>query len=108
MKIVNGRLAQSIRVQGMLKDGNGLGYIHIAAEVEMPSPSAMKTGLLEEPKIACKQLIELYLSETQRADAFDAFIIPPGSKEGSRVLEKGNYDIHSAEFDTAVLIECVK
>ncbi|CAB9522368.1 expressed unknown protein [Seminavis robusta] len=111
MKIVNGHLAQSIRAQGMLKEPNEFGYIHIAAEIEMPSPfhknSAMKAGLLEELKVACKELLELYPGEVQRADVFDAFIIPPGSKEGREVLDKGNYDIHVAEFDTAVLIECV-
>jgi hypothetical protein len=95
----------------MLKDGNGFGYIHIAAEIEMPlafcKNSTMKAGLLEELKAACKLLFELYPSEVQQADVFDANLIPPGSKEGRRVLKKGNYDVHIAKFDTAVLIECV-
>lgn len=109
MKIVNGHLAQSIRAQGMLQEGNGFGYIHLAAEIEMPSVlgnnSKMKTALLEDLKLTCKQMKDAHADIT-RADVFDAFIIPPGSKEGRKVLEKGNYDIHVAEFDTVILIEC--
>jgi len=111
MKIVNGHLAHSIRAQGMLLDGNDYGYIHLAAEVEHPrlfgKTSAEKQGLLDELKACAKHLLETHASEVQRADVFNAFIIPPGSKEGRKVLAKGHYDIHVAEFDIVVLVECI-
>ena len=111
MKIMNGHLAKSIRAQKMLHDGNGYGYIHLAAEIEIPSligigHSKKKKEVLNELKVACRSLRDSYPIQVQRADVFDAFIIPPGSKEGREVLEKGGYDVHIAEFDVVVLIEC--
>jgi hypothetical protein len=109
MKIVNPQLANSIREQGMLQPPNAFGYIHLAAELERPGPlrksGPEKRALLDELKIAAKALEEGD-PEVNRADVFDAFIIPPGSKEGRRVIEKGHFDLHVAEFDIVVLVEC--
>ncbi len=38
MEIVNPHLAHSIREQGMIMLPNSFGYIHLAAEVELPRP----------------------------------------------------------------------
>ena len=61
---------------------------------------------MKDLKVACSKLRDSFPIQVQRADVFDAFIIPPGSKEGREVLERGNYDVHIAEFDVVVLIEC--
>lgn len=109
MKIVHGELAHSIRAQGMLREPNHYGYIHLAGELERPrpfrKPSAVKRALLEELKRAARALREEE-PEVRRADVFVALVIPPGSKEGRRVLERGRYDVHLAEFDVVVLVEC--
>ena len=109
MKIVNANLAQSIKEQGMLKKPNSYGYICIAAEVERPSlfssNSSEKKTLLLELKSLSKEL-NLSTSSINRADEFDAFIIPPGSKEGSALIKEKNYDVHIAAFDIVILIEC--
>jgi hypothetical protein len=109
MKIVNPQLANSIREQGMLQPPNTLGYIHLAAELERPrllhKISAKKLVLLEKLKGASKTLREGE-PEVRRADVFNAFMIPPGSKEGRRVIQEGHFDLHVAEFDIVVLVEC--
>lgn len=109
MKLVNPHLAHSIKEQGMLVGSTGHGYIHLAAEVERPRPflgnSTAKKELLASLKGAAKELLAAE-EDVQRADVFDAFIIPPGSREGRKVIQEGNYDIHIAEFDIAVLVEC--
>lgn len=110
MKIVNGHLARSIRAQGMIQPPNTYGYIHLAAEVERPrllrGPSRAKTELIGALKEAARVLREAEPQDVQRADIFDAFLIPPGSKEGRRVLEERRVDVHVAEFDVVVLVEC--
>ncbi|WOO39588.1 hypothetical protein [Rubellicoccus peritrichatus] len=110
MKIVNGHLAHSIREQGMIQEPNRYGYIHLAGEFERPSPirsnSAEKRKLLDELKTAATRL-QSGENDVNRADVFDAFIIPPGSKEGRKVLNEGNYKVHVAEFDVVVLVECI-
>jgi hypothetical protein len=110
MQIVNPHLAISLRAQGLLQPSNFFGYIHLAAEVERPHAlrrtGPEKKALLEKLKAAAKKLLadEVVIN---RVDVFNAFIIPPGSKEGRRVLEKEQYDVHVAEFDIVVLVECV-
>jgi len=109
MRIVNEHLAHSIEQQGMLKEPNALGYITIAAEVELPSlfssNSVEKTELLTKLKSLCKDLNSS--SELiSRVDVFDAFIIPPGTKEGRELIKEKNYDVHIANFDIVVLVEC--
>ncbi|MEL6178682.1 MAG: hypothetical protein AAFS10_06995 [Myxococcota bacterium] len=113
-RIVNDHMVKlhggSIREQGMYKDGNSRGYIHLAGEVERPRPflgnSQMKKVLLHALKEAAQVLKETHSGDVLRADVFDAFMIPPGSKEGRRVIAQGRHDIHIAEFDTAILVEC--
>lgn len=109
MKIVNRHLAHSIKEQGMLKPPNSFGYIAIATEIERTSPfvsnSPEKKKLLTELKSLCKELKQSSTS-ISRADVFDAFIIPPGTKEGRRLIQEKNYDIHIATFDVVILIEC--
>lgn len=109
MKIVNAHLAHSIREQGMIQEPNSYGYIHLAGEYERPSllkrSSAEKRKLLHELKTAAARL-QLGEHDVNRADVFDAFIIPPGSKEGRKVLSKDNYKVHVAEFDIVILVEC--
>jgi len=109
MKIVNNHLAHSIKEQGMLKEANLFGYIAIAAEVEIPrlfsSNSPKKKVLLSKIKSLCEEL-NFSSNLINRADVFDAIIIPPGSKEGKRLIEEKNYDVHIATFDIVVLIEC--
>ena len=109
MKIVNEHLAHSINKQGMLKKPNLFGYILIAAEVERPnlfsSNSKAKRSLLSELKIFSKEL-RLSSELINRADVFDAFIIPPGTKEGRDLIKEKNYDVHLAAFDIVILVEC--
>ncbi len=108
MKIVNGHLARSIREQGMLQAPNSYGYIHLAGEVERPGlfkkTSPVKAALLASLKSATHVLSQR--PDVQRADVFDAIVIPTGSKEGRRVVDEGHHDVHIAEFDVAVLVEC--
>ena len=109
MKIVNAHLAHSIEEQGLVKEPNSFGYIIIAAEVELPglftSNSANKKALLAKVKTLSSAL-SASSDYVNRADVFDAFIIPPGTKEGKRLIEEKNYDVHIATFDIVVLIEC--
>ena len=109
MEIVNPHLASSIEEQGLLKPPNTFGYIHLAAEVESPrlfSPgSAAKQALLAELIAQCGAL-QATSDAVQRADVFNAFIIPPGAKEGRDVIERNGYRVHIAAFDVVVLIEC--
>ncbi len=109
MRIVNDQLAHSIRAQGMLREPNRYGYIHLAGEVEWPRvfrrPTSAKRALLAELKAAARALMQDE-PQVRRADVFDALFIPPGSKEGRRVLERERYGVHVAEFDVAVLVEC--
>ncbi len=109
MEIVNSHLAHSIEEQGMLKEPSSCGYVALLAEMEMPglfsSNSAEKNALLSELKQLCKELKSSF-DIINRADVFDAFIIPPGTKEGRRLIEEKNYDVHIALFDIVVLIEC--
>lgn len=110
MCIVNGHLAHNIREQGMIRKPNSYGYILLAGEYERPSAirknSAGKRAVLEALKRAA---VELQSGErdVNRADVFDAFLIPPGSKEGRAVLKKGAYKVHVAEFDIVILVECI-
>jgi len=109
MKIVNAHLANSITEQGMLKEPNGLGYIAITAEVELPnifsSNSIKKKELLADLKLLCRKLRES-TEAIHRADIFDAFIIPPGSAAGKRLIKGKSYNVHVAKFDIVILIEC--
>ena len=109
MKIVNPHLAHSIQEQGMLKEANSFGYIAIALEVEQPSlfssDSPKKKLLLSELKSLCEKLSSSYKS-INRVDIFNAFIIPPGSKEGRDIIKERNYKVHIAAFDIVILIEC--
>jgi hypothetical protein len=110
MRIVQAHLACSIREQGMLQPPNAFGYIHLAGEVERPrwlrGKSAAKKALVAALKDAARALRDAHPAEVRRADVFDAFLVPPGSKEGRRVLERGRYDVHVAAFDVAILVEC--
>lgn len=110
MKIVNGHLARSIREQGMLQEPNEFGYIQLAGEVESPHPlkkvSARKKALLADLIAAADDLIAALPDHVRRADVFTAFVIPPGSGEGRRVLERQSYPVHVARFDAVVLVEC--
>lgn len=110
MTIVNGHLARSIRAQHMLQEPNGYGYIHLAGEVERPHPlkrnSAAKRALLAELRAAAARLRDAWTGKVRRIDLFDAFVIPPGSKEGRQVIAKSGYDVHVAAFDVVVLLEC--
>lgn len=110
MKIVNGHLAHNLRAQGMLKEPNTYGYLHLAAEVERPHPlkknSAVKTALLEEIKALAEALRATASTDVRRADVFDAFVIPPGARAGRKVIGSAGYDVHVAAFDVAVLVEC--
>lgn len=110
MKIVNAHLAQSIREQGMLQEPNTYGYLHLAAEIERPHPfkknSERKQKLLGQAIQAAEKLSRCFPDHIRRVDVFDAFIIPPGSAEGRRFLEKQEYPVHLAEFDVVVLVEC--
>ena len=109
MKIVNADLASSITEQGMLKDPNAFGYIAITAEVELPRilsfNSPKKKALLSELKLLCRALHESSVT-VNRADVFDAFIIPPGTKAGRKLIEEKGYDVHVAKFDIVILVEC--
>jgi hypothetical protein len=108
MKIVNPQMAQSIRRQGMLAAPNTFGYIHLAAELERPrplhKPGAGKRALLDQLKGKAQAL--LGLEDVRRADVFSAFLIPPGTNPGLKLIEKQKYDVHVAEFDIVVLVEC--
>lgn len=108
MNIVNPQMAQSIRRQGMLEEPNSFGYIHLAAELERPRPlhkaSATKRALLDQLKMQASTLQEH--DDVRRADVFNAFLIPPGTNPGLKLIEKRNYDVHVAEFDIVVLVEC--
>jgi hypothetical protein len=109
MKIVNAHLGNSIAKQGMLKEPNALGYIAITAEVERPnilsSNSPKKQQLLAELKILCREL-RGSSAAIYRADIFDAFIIPPGTATGKRLIKDKSYDVHVAKFDIVILFEC--
>lgn len=109
MKIVNSHLAHSIQEQGLLKEPNAFGYVLVAAEIELPaffsSNSDEKNALIAELKTLCCNLIDSS-DVINRADVFDAFIIPPGTKEGKRLVQERNYDVHIATYDLVVLIEC--
>lgn len=109
MEIVNPHLAHSIKEQGMIKEPNTFGYLHLAAEVEAPSffsvGSNTKKALIHDLKTLCNTL-KSEINTVQRADIFNAFIIPPGSKEGREVIENKGYNVHVAAFDIVVLIEC--
>lgn len=109
MKIVNAHLAHSIKEQGMLKPPNAFGYIAIAAEVERPglfsSNSSSKKALLSKLKSLCKEF-NSSSARINRADVFDAFIIPPGTKEGRNLIKEKNYNVHLAAFDIVILFEC--
>lgn len=111
MKIVNAHLAHNLREQGMLKEPNACGYLHLAAELERPHPlkrnSIAKTGLLEGLKRLAGKLRTTESTDVRRADVFDAFVIPPGAGEGRQVIEEAGYDVHVAAFDVVVLVECV-
>jgi hypothetical protein len=110
MKIVNGHLAQNLRAHGMLQPANEYGYIHLAGEVERPHPlkrnSAAKRALLADLRQAAARLKEVFPRQIRRIDLFDAFLLPPGTREGGRVIEKCGYDVHVAAFDIVVLVEC--
>jgi hypothetical protein len=110
MKLVNPQLARSIRAQGMLQEPNGFGYLHLAGEVERPrpfhKPSAAKREFLEKLKAKAKALIEAEPKAVRRADVFSAFIIPPGHNPGMTLIRERGYDVHIAEFDVVVLVEC--
>lgn len=110
MKIVNGHLARSIREQGMIQDPNTYGYIHLAGEVERPHPlkpnSAAKRALLTALRAASERLRQAAGDRVRRVDVFDAFVIPPGSKEGRKVIESGRHAVHVAAFDVVVMVEC--
>ena len=110
MKIVNPHLARSIREQGMLQEPNGYGYIHLAGEVERPHPlrrnGPAKRALLADLNTAAAGLRAALPGQVRRADVFDAFVIPPGSREGRELLAKRGYDVHVAAFDVVVLVEC--
>src|SRR3546814_9923971 len=97
MKIVNAHLARSIREQGMLQEPNGFGYIHLAGEVERPHPlkpnGAAKRALLAALGEAAGRLRTARRAEVGRVDLFDAFVIPPGSGEGSS-------EAHTADLQT--------
>lgn len=109
MRIVNGHLAHSIREQGMIQAPNTYGYIHLAGEYERPTlirrNSVEKRTLLKSLKRAAHQL-QLNERAVNRADVFDAFLIPPGSKEGRDLLRKRQYQVHVAAFDIVILVEC--
>ena len=109
MKIVNAHLGSSIAKQGMLKKPNALGYIVITAEVELPSMflpnSSNKQQLLAELKMLCRKL-RGSSEAIYRADIFDAFIIPPGTAAGKKLIKEKSYNVHEAKFDTVILIEC--
>lgn len=108
MKIVNDDQARSIRAQGMLQSPNDFGYIHLAAEIERPrvlgGHSQRKTSAIEAAKKAAATLARD--PRVNRADVFSAIMIPPGSKEGREVVERGGHDVHIAEFDLVILVEC--
>lgn len=108
MNIVNPHLAENIREQGMLKKPNSYGYIHLAGEVERVHPlkrtSRAKKELLANLKELANQLCQV--EGVREANVFSAFIIPPGSKEGRRLLKQENYAVHIAKFDIAVQVEC--
>ncbi len=112
MEIVNPHLAHSIVEQGMIMPPNSYGYIHIAAEVELPRRffpnSPAKKALLADLKILCNEL-KSSSPVVQRADVFDVFdvfLIPPGSNPGLELIAKKGYDVHIAKFDIAILVEC--
>jgi hypothetical protein len=109
MKLVNDRQACSIRAQGLIQPPNHYGYIHLAGEVERPHllrrKGTPRAALLAALKTAAAALCEED-KDVRRADVFSAFVIPPGSREGRRVLEAGGYDVHVAKFDVVVLVEC--
>jgi len=108
MQIVNDQLAISIREQGMIREPNAYGYIHLAAEVEAPHllrhDSSAKRELLEALKIAADQLARE--PGVRRADLFSATIIPPGSEEGRELLASTLAPVHIAAFDIVLLVEC--
>lgn len=109
MKIVNGHLAQNIREQEMLKPANNFGYILLASEVEKPrvfkQDSRNKKALIKKLKVHANKLKDKDKSVT-RADIFTAIIIPPGSREGRKLIVNNNYTVHPARFDLVILIEC--
>jgi hypothetical protein len=110
MKIVNPELAQSIRAQGMIIEPNPYGYIHLAGELERPQPlfkpGPAKRELLEQLKSSARRLVQARPEEVRRADVFDAFLIPPGNNPGLNLIKERGYDVHIAEFDIVVLVEC--
>jgi len=61
--------------------------------------------LLSELKTLCNELKSIFPA-VQRADLFDAFIIPPGTNPGMELIERKGYDVHIAKFDIAILVEC--
>jgi len=108
MKIVNDQLAISIHEQGMIREPNGYGYIHLAAEVERPhllhASKKEKRELLESLKSAAAELRGD--DRVRRADVFSATIIPPGTQEGRDLLASTGAQVHVAAFDVVVLVEC--
>jgi len=108
MQIVNDHLAISIREQGLIREPNPYGYIHLAAEVESPHllrhDSAAKRELLKALKIAAEKLA--MEPGVRRADLFSATIIPPGSEEGRELLASMHAPVHIAAFDVVLLVEC--
>lgn len=110
MKIVNPHMAQSIKAQGMLKEPNTFGYLHLAAEVERPrpfhKPAPARRAFLELLKEKARRLIAAEPGDVRRADVFHAFLIPPGTNPGLTLIRERSYDVHVAEFDIVVLVEC--
>ena len=106
MKLINSHLAESIEEQAMLATPNALGYIFIGAEIE-PTHPFRKSEKKKRLELQLKNKIEFFKNTpgVQRADLFSSFIIPPGSEEGLRVLQKKNIDIQPAKFDIVILIE---
>lgn len=109
MKIVNPHLAQDIKTQGMIMPPNTFGYIQLACEVEKPAflrrDSKQKKALLKRLKGLSESFKENN-PKIRRADVFTALVIPPGDREGAAYIENHQLDIHIAQYDIVLLIEC--
>lgn len=106
MKIINPTSAKNIEEQGMLSSPNSFGYIFIAAEIEpqhLFKKSSHKRKLEYELKDKISTLTDI--DGVQRADLFSAFLIPPGSREGLRLIKEKNIEIRPAKFDIVILIQ---
>lgn len=110
MKIVRPHLARSIRAQGMIKDPNPYGYLHLAGEAFRMNPlkktPPAKRALLDRLKVLAKELVDAKRASVRRADVFNGVFTPAAHNPGLELIREGGYEVHVARYDVVVLVEC--